>query len=420
MNSRMFKPLVMVAAMSMVALASADEMDGPGGIHIGDRLTLRPYVSISYTFDSNVDSGRHASNSSSWSVNPGMNISYKGGNWSISGQVYYRYHAYSSGYSSQLNNSSYGESLNISYNGVDDGRGWSLTISENYAKTCQDDSLLEENGRGLGRDRSHLNLSGALSYRFNERFHANVHGALYWLDYDNDVDSYAPLYGWSQWSAGGQLGYTLSQWTDLFVSGTYHGYTQDNDTYLGGEFGPSHGGNYSGRSSGSTVHIGIRSYMTERITYSVSGGWSRFDYADGRNVTDGFTYQANLQWSFAERWRMMLMARSYFHPSEREYGSSTRSDYVSWGINHSMIEGKFNATFDVAYRHEKHEYVDHDVSDYNLDILTFRLGLNYTFNRYLGAFAHVEYQTEFNDGTATSSWYDYDRWRLSVGLRFAY
>ena len=422
MKSFSYKMLVLGAAVSASAVASAEflDPDGPAGFQIGTRMTLRPYVSLSYTFDSNVDSGRHSSRSSSWSVNPGLNFTYNGDNWHISGSVYYRYHAYSSGYSSQLNNSSYGEQLSFDYNGVQDGKGWSVMITESYRKTSQDDSMLEDNGRGLGRDRQQFTISGAINRRFNEKFHMGIHGSYYWLDYDNNVEEYAPLYGWGRWQAGAELAYTMGPWTDFFLRGTYSGYSQDNNTYLGGEHGLSKRHNYSGHSDSMTVHVGVRSCLTERISYNVAGGWSHFEYANSGYTSNGFTYNASLDWKISDTMQMMLLASSNYHPSEREYGASMRTDRISWGIAKSWVRGKLRSTFDVAYRHETHGYVDHDASDYNLDILTFRLGLSYTFNRFISVFGHAEYQTEFDDGDDQGVDYDYDRWRLTLGVRLAY
>ena len=51
--------LTTVVAASVVAFAAlADVVDRPSGIKIGERMTLRPYVSLSYTYDSNIDSTR--------------------------------------------------------------------------------------------------------------------------------------------------------------------------------------------------------------------------------------------------------------------------------------------------------------------------------------------------------------------------
>ena len=67
-----------VAVSAMAVTAAADVVDRPVGFKIGERMTLRPYVSLSYTYDSNVDSTRHSKAGSSWVVNPGIGAEYKG------------------------------------------------------------------------------------------------------------------------------------------------------------------------------------------------------------------------------------------------------------------------------------------------------------------------------------------------------
>lgn len=411
-----------VSAVALAAFAAqADVIDRPTGFKIGQRMTLRPYVSMGYTFDSNPDSSRRSSSGSSWCINPGVGFDYAGGNWNVKGAVYYQYHAYSSGYSHQLNTSSFGEQLAFDWTNCEQGKGkgWTLLLNETFQSISQDDDMTTSGGKGLGRDRLELRVSGALDRRFNEHWHAGVNGGYYLLDYDNDVDRYAPLYGWTRWNAGAQIGFTASKWTDVFIAGGYQGYTQDNDVYLGGEGDISRGSRISDRSTGWTLHVGVGSFMTERIEYRLSGGWSVFDYANEKTV-NGFTYEGSLKWMIGETWDMMFLATSYYQPSEREYGSATRTDALSWGVKKSMVRGKLDATFDVAYRHETHTCVDFENSDYHLDILTFRLGLNYNINRFLSAFGRIEYQTEICDGDNLGNEYDYDRWRATIGLRLAY
>ena len=115
----------------------------------------------------------------------------------------------------------------------------------------------------------------------------------------------------------------------------------------------------------------------------------------------------------------MLLATSYYQPSEREYGSSQRVDALSWGLAHTMIRGKLSATLDLSYRRETHEYSATSGSDYDIDVITGRLGLNYTVNRYLGLFGNIEYRRSFSDGER-GDYYDYDRYRLALGVRFTY
>lgn len=83
-------------AAVFAASASADVLDRPTGIKIGQRMTLRPYVSLSVAWDSNVDGSSNAGRNDGdvlWTVNPGLNLDYKAENWALLLNVYYNYHA---------------------------------------------------------------------------------------------------------------------------------------------------------------------------------------------------------------------------------------------------------------------------------------------------------------------------------------
>jgi len=402
-------------------LAQAEVLDRPAGFKIGQHMTIRPYVSLYYTWDSNVDSSTEQGSYSSFNVNPGFTFAYKQENWSVEGGAYYQYHAYTEN-SSNLDESSWGENLAFTWtNSKDGGRGWALVLRENVQMISQDDDMMNDGGRGIGRDRMQIQTAATLQRRFTERWHGDINATYYMIDYDNDQTSYAPLYGWTRWTAGTQLGYAASRWTDFILSGNFQGYTQENDS----TFGVNPGG-LSADSQGWTIHAGIGSYATERITYRVTGGYSQFRYSDGDYTTDGFTYTATAHWRMSDNWNMMLLASSYFQPDETQYGSLERIDTASWGVAHSMVRNKLTATLDLAYRHENRDCEVYEGNDLNEDIITARIGFNYALNRFLSLFTHCEYQRSCSDGSARVDAYgyehnwDYDRWRLSAGLRLTY
>ena len=63
----------------------AEVMDRPGGFRIGQRMTLRPYVSLYYTYDSNTYGYKDSGSASSWSIMPGTTLNYRGENWNLEG-----------------------------------------------------------------------------------------------------------------------------------------------------------------------------------------------------------------------------------------------------------------------------------------------------------------------------------------------
>ena len=413
MNAKLSAFATTLVVSASVLTASADVIDRPNGFKIGERMTLRPYVSLSYTYDSNVDSAKHGKDGSTWVVNPGLGAEYKGENWEIAGRAWYRYHAYNR-YSSQLNESSFGESLTFKWaDSLPNERGWSVLLSESFTQIAQDDDMSNYSGRGLGRDRKTFQTAGIIERRINERLHAALEASYYLLDYDNDVKKYAPLYGWKRALVGGEVGYAASKWTDIILAANYGWYWQDNiPTNV----------RYSDESRGWSVMGGIGTRATEKIEYRILTGWSRFEYADGdAKDINGWTYQVSGKWKISDRWNMMLLAASYYQPDERETCAAIRVDSISWGLAHSMVRGKLNATLDLNYRREKHDYtVSRDYS-YDDDIITARLGLNYTLNRFLQLFGRIEYQTLMCDGgNVRGHNYDYDRFRGTVGMRLTY
>ena len=413
MNIKFSALATAMVVSASVLTAHADVVDRPSGFKIGERMTLRPYVSLSYTYDSNIDSAKHAKSGSTWVVNPGLGAEYKGDNWEIAGRAWYRYHAYNR-YTHQLNESSYGENLSFKWaDSLPNEKGWSVLLSESFSQVAQDDDMSDHSGRGVGRDRKTFQAAGVVERRINEYLHAAFDASYYMLDYENNVKSYAPLYGWKRKLVGGELGYAASKWTDILLAANYGWYQQDNIP---------NNVRYSDDSRGWSVMAGLGTRATEKIEYRILTGWSRFEYANGdADDVDGWTYQVSGRWKITDTWNMMLLAASYYQPSEREACSAIRVDSISWGVAHSMVRGKLNATLDLNYRRETHEYTADRAYDYDDDIITARIGLNYTLNRFLQVYGRIEYQTDMCDGgNVRGHNYDYDRFRGTVGVRLTY
>lgn len=413
---------VMIAAcVSTLAVAAvASDYDRPQGFKIGDRLTLKPYVSLSYTYDSNVDSTKHSKSGSNWSVNPGLALQYAGDNWGLQGQAWYQYHAYNH-YSSQLNQSSYGERLLFNWrNSRPDEKGWTVKINERFQQIAQDDDMSNHKGRGVGRDRKEFSAEGIIERRLNRNIHLALTGSYYYLDYDNDVKKYAPMYGWQRATVGGEVGYMASNWTDFVIAADYMWFDQDNNKFRSSSYYSNYDrrGNkkIDGDSTGWSIMGGIATRATERLDYRLLGGYSRFEYGDGAKDLGGFTYQASARWKIEDRTSLMLLGSSYYQPSETAYGSARKIYTFSAGLAQSFVRGKLTGSLDAAYRKECTEYSQYDADNYDEDIWTGRVGLNYHLNRFFTFFARLEYQ--FTDSDRRQ--YEYDRWRGTVGVRISY
>lgn len=417
-----------LSALAVVAAtgAFAEVEREPGVRLLNNRLTLRPYLSFSYTYDSNIDSSKHSKSGSQWIVNPAVDLAYAGDNWKLDGSVWYQYHAYNR-YTSQLNESSYGERLRATWqNSAADEAGWSASFVETFQQIAQDDDMSNHNGRGIGRDRMDFTAEGVVERRINERVHASVTANYYYLDYDNDVDKYARMYGWKRASAGAQAGYVVNRWTDLILAANYQWYWQDNNRdhdarWRGDE--TSRGRHISGDSRGWSVMAGVSTRATEKLSYSILGGWSRFEYGGGAKSLDGWTYSASADWQadVENTLHFMALASSYYQPSEREYGSALKTYNFSFGAAKGLIRNALRATFDISYRKETHEYVEYKSDDYDSDIWTARVGLTYRINTYASVYTRLEYQTYMaKGGSVHNNAYDYDRWRGTVGFSLTY
>lgn len=421
MKSFKMRLLVLLGASVAVLGLRAEILDRPQGIKVGQRLTLRPYVSFDFTYDSNGDQQNEAESETSWFINPHLDVNYKSDRLNADLGLFYGYRAYDS-YSRQLNGHDYGENLKLEWTSAEKNeKGWTVLLNERFQRVSEDDDMRNNNGRGLWRQRGEFQIEGAIQRRITEKLHADINGSYYYLDYDNDGERYMNLYGWQRLTAGAEVGYAASRWTDFLLAGSYQSYTQDNSDDLSGNsdmYGTR--GKYARESDGYSVQAGLQSHATERISYRALAGWSRFSYAGGESTIDGFIYSLSANWKISDTWNTMLLAESYYQPSETEFGTADRVDSVSWGIAHSMIRNKLNATFDAAYRRETRCYNDVSVYDYDEDIFSFRLGLDYTINRFLAVYVRGEYQACLFDGDMGGVERDYDRFRVTVGFRLQY
>ena len=410
MNNKMTS-LVALSVCAVLPAFSGESMDDkPRGFRFfNQHLTIKPYVSLSYTYDSNIDTARHSDSDSIFCVNPGADFDWVGDRWALSGNVWYRRNAYCK-YRKAMGENGWGESLAYKWTtGPQTEKGWSLIIAEKYQLIDQGDSFTTEKGRGIWRDREAIDVSGALERRFTERLHADVQGQYNWLDYRNDTGKYMPLYGWSAYSIGLEAGYAASKWTDLLVAGGYTDYTQKGGT------GYKH---YSNDSQVWTVQAGLGTHATEKITYRVLVGASSLSYGGHSNVDSGWSYSLSSNWRATRQLQFSALGSSYYQPSERTLGQAIKVYSLSAGVSYLTFGDKLNLTGNIAWRYEESVYNDRYLAANEEDetILSARIGADYLINRWASVFANFTWEKEFCDNTA----YEYDRYRFTVGVRFHY
>jgi len=413
MNLSLKTSFAAVAAFQAAALfaAGGSEAEKPEGFRFfNNHLVVKPYVSFAYTYDSNIDSTKHAADDSIFLVSPAMDFIWRADTWVLTGSVWYRYNYYCE-YNDEMGENSYGENLAWKWTtSKPDEKGWSAMIKEQYAYTSQSDDL-SNGGRGVWRDRESMDASGALERRFTDRLHADISASYKYLDYVNDSHKYAPLYGWSQYSFGAEAGYAASKWTDLLVAGGYSRYHQ-------------HGGkgyrNYKTSSESYTVLAGFGTHATEKIEYRLLGGVSWLNYGGHDGADSGWTYQMSANWRITRQWQISALGSSYYQPSERTLGTAVKVSSISAGVSYLTLGDKLTLTANAAFRYEENVYSDRylgSTSDYDTRFFSARLGANYTLNRWMSIYGNVSWEEEWN---SEHDAYDYDRFRGTLGVRFHY
>ena len=400
-------------AEEKVAAGNGSEANRPEGFHFFNKhLTVKPYVALSYTYDSNVDTAHHADGDSIFCINPGANFTWYGDRWQLAGGLWYRYNAYCK-YSGRLGENSYGENLSYEWNNVSplDHKGWTLIATERYAYISQNDDINARDGRGIWRDREKLDVAGVLERRFSDRLHASILGQYNWLDYKNDTGKYAPLYGWSQRAVGLEAGCVVGNYTDLLIAGGYNDYTQ----HKGKGYH-----NYSTDSHVWSVQGGLGSHATENITYRALMGVSQISYGGHNNADCGWTYQLSANWRLKRQWQISVLGNSYYQPSERSLGQAMKVYALSAGVSYLTLGDDLTLSANISYRLEEAIWNDRYLaagSDYDETLLAVRLGADYFINRWMSVYANFTWEENWCEDYSR---YDYDRFRFTIGMRFHY
>ena len=404
------------AVMAQQGVTKPQTESRPTGFRFfNQHLTIKPYVSLSYTYDSNVDSDSSNEDDSVFAVNPAVDFQWQGAKWMLVGNIWYR-HRYFCEFNDQMGENSYGESLQYRYSSsAQNAKGWSLMLSERYAFINQSDDLDSQGGRGIWRDRQTLDVSGVLERRFTERWHMDIQGQYSWLDYDNQTGRYAPLFGWSQYSAGAQFGYAASKWTDLLVAAGYSRYDQDIDF---NDIRTSR--SYNEQSDAYSIQGGLGTRATERISYRALMGASWCE-SGGDGYTDcGWTYTLSANWRVHRQVQLSLLGSSYYQPSDQYVGQAEKIYNLSAGVSYLTLGDRLRLSANLMWRFNETCYADAVYTSrykYDRTHLSARFAADYLLNRWTSIFAHVIWDDESTD---TNSYYDYNRIRGVFGVRLHY
>ena len=363
-----------------------------------NNLNVSPFVNLEYKYDSNVNYDRKQEQDDSiLRVNPGVDLSFQGDMWGLRGNAWYAYEWYKE--LDRLNSDSYGESLEV-YR--ESAKGWRFVLGESYMRDTENDSLLDDGGRGLWREREQFELTSALSYQFSEKTSATVSGMYSDLSYVNDSNQYEPLYGWEEWTLGLELARKLSEKSNVLLSGSYQQYTSDGATKV------------DDTSTGYTLQAGFGSRATERIKYRALTGVSWFDYGDS-DMQAGWTYSVDASWVINKKWAASVAGSSFFQPSERDANQAVQAYTMSAGLTYKPMR-LLSTRFDVLYRREENQFNDASTNAGTDDRYSLRARADYQLMRYVTLYGGLEYEDQMSDDAES----EFDRYRASLGLNFRY
>ena len=413
-------PLVTGGVLFCVAFGmNGIAQEKASGIKIGN-LTLSPFVNLEWNYDSNVDLDRLEYDDWYLRVNPGLDLTYTGNDWGVNGQLWFsydKYHQYS-----ELNEPRFGGRFSEYW---ESDEKWRVVLGQSYMESKSNDSVLE-GGRGIWRNRSYLDLNGAVSYQFSERTGATASGQYSKVDYANDGEKYGYLYGWEEWSVGLELARKLTEKSNLLLSGSYQMYEQDNAKEYDPHNAYNNYYNFDRKSVGYSLMAGLGSRATERITYRGLMGVNWFDYGRQGN-TQGWTYQLNGNWLISKKWAASIAGSSYFQPSETEANQSMQAYTISGGATYRPIK-RLTIRGDLGYRREDDQYERLDYGKKMTDhIYSARLRADYQFVKHTSVYAGVDYVLWKSDEDGPypkdedkGYQHEYDRLLLTVGLKLRY
>jgi hypothetical protein len=367
-------------------------------------LSVSPYVNLEYTYDSNVNySDGDEEGDHMISINPGIDLNYKGNDWGLNGNVWYRRSMYHE--NDRLDKDSFGENMDFFW---ESPKGLSILLGESWTLSDQSDSLTSDSGgQGLWRGRNQFDITAAVAYNLSEKTSVTLHGMYSDMWYDNDQDEYGALYGWSEVSVGLGLSRQLTAKSNFLLNGSYQEYTSDGAQ-----------GGVSSDSTGYTTMAGFGSRATERIKYNLLAGVSMFDYAGGDEM-QSFVYNANVSWKISHKLSATFAGSSQYQPSEREANQATQNYTATVGLSHQTTR-RLTTSVDLAYRREENEY-DYDYgngvkSSEHDDRYSVRLMARYKLRKYVSLYAGVE--SEYQKSQEETDEFDRYRGTLGVNLRY--
>jgi len=385
------------------------------GLKLGN-LTLRPYVGLDYSYDSNIIFDHNEYGDSIIRINPGLDLKYQGNEWGALANAWYS-HSWYTKYDVK-DYDRWGERVSI-YR--ESAKGWRFVVGQGYTESDQNDSLQLDGGDGVWRNRLQFDANAALSYAINERLGATISAQFTDMWYGNSTE-YLPLYGWMNWSVGLEVAHRLTERTSLVLAGTYQEYYSGESLFGSNIKNARDDWRFSNKSEGYSLMGGIASRLTERVRYRALVGASLYDYAGEQSYAPSYSLDAT--WVVNNRLALTAAGAGYYQPSERSYYQRKTIYSLSAGATYKPLK-RLQFTLDGIYRGEDNETLD-KYSGYSVDYMrnqyTARLRASYQLQKYVSVFASGEYTIQEVNRSVMANYAkdDWHRYLLTVGLMLRY
>jgi len=379
-------------------------------------LSLSPYVSLEYLYDSNIIYDHNKYGDSVFRVSPGLDLKYQGMDWGVLANAWYShswYHKYD-----VKDYDRWGERLSL----YREATKWKLVVTQGYTESDQNDSLQLDGGDGVWRNRSQFDVNAVFSYDINERLSASVNALFTDMWYGNSTGQYRDLYGYMHWGFGLEIAHRLTERSSLVLSGSYQEYYSGESLLNSDVKNRERNMPFSNVSHGYSLMGGVASRLTEKLRYRALVGATLYDYADDQSISPSYSLDAT--WVINRKWAATLAGAGYYQPSERSYYQRKTVYTLSAGITHQPIK-RLLLTLDGVYRGEDNETVDGYsgyISNYMRQQYTARLRASYQLQKYVSVFASGEYTIQDINRSVVANYPkdSWDRYLLSVGLQLRY
>ena len=397
--------------LSLLAVVASYAKPGEG-IKWGN-LTLRPFVDISTTWDSNV---RYADSNEKddffLDTVPGITFVNKTEKLSLSVRGWGQFRRYLD--VTDLDSDSYGQKLGAVWG---EGDRLTLTVNEKYAHyeieqrsvdtlnlASQNLMLTEDRTESVNRDL--FDVGPVLGYDISEKLQADV-GYNY-----SSVNYKQNFFDWYENRGQIELRQKVTDKTSALVNGQYSeqssdGYANDSKYYI--------------------LRGGFLYEATMKVAFKGSAGYGSYDFGNksplGQDLdTDFFSFDLAATWQVTEKILVEAMARNNIQPAAQYPENTKEISLASLGASYDITKS-WILSLAGSWRYDDYIGKVQDLDDQyrykNTTIYSGRLRLDYKPRiKFFDVYAETTYEN--SDSNIQDDFGNYDQWRVALGLALRY